>query len=592
MKRLSLFFFIFVFSTFILSAQDEFYDILPNLDNCQEGKLKEVEKQKILAKINTIRKIHGLKPVTYNYTKDINVQKSALITAANEMLAHQPPPDSKCYSNEGAEGSLHSNLHIKWYYGNAYPSSEESINSWMLDFNVDVCGHRRWILDPFLKFIAFGRVDGHSTQNPQFGVMASSLYVIDNDKQNLADWDGDFIAYPFHNYPSELVFDSQNEYWHFHFTAVFDKNNWQANNKVDFSNAIIEIKDENGNPVSFNNVAANNEGYGVPNMLRFKMIGLQKDKRYTVTIRNVRYEAQSKNYTYWFRVSDDVGTPPAAPVLATPVNGATDLPTELTLEWNPVSDAATYNLNVSKDASFSQLLISETGLTGTEYRVKDLEENTTYYWRVSGTNNFGTGDWSEVFSFMTGKSSSIEPPILTYPADGATSVPTKFTVKWQKVNGAESYHLQISDSEQFPSLGLPIDQQNIPTNSYTVNSSLIKENTQYWYRVRAFANGNFSDWSDVYSFWTWLMSDVGEITNDHLDIRITPNPSSGVIKIISDKNTEYDIKIFNINGEIVADLVNIKSNHMIDVSKLSEGTYLIIISEQNSQYVTKFTIIK
>jgi len=590
-KYIQLLIFLVLFPSF-LPAQNEFYDVMPDIDNCQEGQLKAIEKQKILAKVNSIRAIHGLKPVTYNNSKDIYVQKSALLTAANEMLSHQPPSSWKCYSPEGATGSQSSNLHIRWFYGSSYGPSEDAVNSWMIDLNVEVCGHRRWIIDPFLKFIAFGRVDGKSVRNPQFNVTAASLYVIDNDKQDISDWDGDFVAYPYHNYPSELVMDQQGKFWHFSFTAVFNKSNWWDNHNVSFDNATLEIKDDNNNNVAFNNVVINNEGYGVPNMLRFDIVNPEKDKRYNVTVKNVSYKGQTKDFTYWFKISDNVPTLPPAPTLVSPADGSTDLPIDLTLQWENISNAASYYLQVSKKPDFTQLIVSETDIAINSYNLSSLEKDTKYYWRVAATNEAGTSDWSDTFTFTTGKGTSIGIPILVYPGNNATSVPTNAKIQWQAVDKAESYHLQISDTKNFPTYGLPVDQQNIPVNYYTVPHNQLKENTQYWYRVRAYADGNFSDWSEVYSFWTWIFSNVDNEIDLTNSISIVPNPSNGKFKITTSLFDNADVKLFNLSGELLLSYNNTIINKQFDISNLPSGVYIAIITNGDKHFVKQIKIIK
>ena len=67
---------------------------------------------------------------------------------------------------------------------------------------------------------------------------------------------------------------------------------------------------------------------------------------------------------------------------------------------------------------FSQLLVDEDSIRGTSSDVTGLSNNTTYYWRVSATNDLGTSDWSEVWSFTTLVTGVLEDH----------SIPTEFTV--------------------------------------------------------------------------------------------------------------------------------------------------------------------
>ncbi|MBI1804777.1 MAG: T9SS type A sorting domain-containing protein [Ignavibacteria bacterium] len=98
-----------------------------------------------------------------------------------------------------------------------------------------------------------------------------------------------------------------------------------------------------------------------------------------------------------------VTPPPAAPVLISPVNGATNQATTLTLSWNPSSGAASYRLQVSTGTSFSSLFLDDSTLTTTSRQVSSLAGGITYYWRVNAMNSGGTSPWSTVWSFKTKK---------------------------------------------------------------------------------------------------------------------------------------------------------------------------------------------
>jgi hypothetical protein len=78
------------------------------------------------------------------------------------------------------------------------------------------------------------------------------------------------------------------------------------------------------------------------------------------------------------------------------------------LKWSPSERAQSYNVQLSTEPSFSNLSISESAITETEYRVSDLENNTTYYWRVQAANASGTSDWSTPRNFSTGSLTSVD----------------------------------------------------------------------------------------------------------------------------------------------------------------------------------------
>jgi uncharacterized protein YkwD len=574
------------------NAQSSIYDAIPDVANCTAGELKDSEKQLVLAKVNSIRALHGLKPVTYNNTKDIYTQKSALITGANENLSHTPPSNWKCFSADGSTGSANSNLYIKWYYGSAIPKSEESILGWMIDYNVDVCGHRRWIIDPFLKFISFGRVEGPSKNNPQFNVHGASIYVIDNDKQNITDWQDDFVAYPFHNYPTELVFDSKNNFWLFSFTAIFNKSDWWSNRNVSYSGATLEIKDASNNVVAYTNLSSNNDGYGVPNVLKWKMTTLSKDMTYNVTIKNVTYIGNKKDFSYWFRVTDQVGTPPPAPTLTSPANGTKDQNTDLTFSWNAAGDATSYNLQVARDNAFTQIVTNQSNLAMPTYNVNGLGTNTTFYWRVSGTNIAGDGPWSQTWSFTT-KATSGNRPLLSEPKDDASNVSTTPLLKWGQVVGASSYEVIVASSSSFTQASVALNQANIPGTSYTVPSKVLSDNTHYWWKVRTNSMSGPGSWSDPFSFWTWLSNSVDN-PESISNLIINPNPATDLIEIniVESADLSSKIVLYSSDGSVVREVNVTYGSKTENISDLSSGTYYVVYTNSKGTYSRKLTVIR
>ena len=86
-----------------------------------------------------------------------------------------------------------------------------------------------------------------------------------------------------------------------------------------------------------------------------------------------------------------------------PSAGATNVPTKPTFSWGTIGGVDYYELQVATDANFSDLEIDEE-TAGTAYTPgTDLDENTTYYWRVRGcTDDNECSDWSSTGVFTTG----------------------------------------------------------------------------------------------------------------------------------------------------------------------------------------------
>ena len=276
------------------------YDREPNISSCDEGALKDEEKQKALKTINEIRGLHRLKPVTYNYSDDVYTGKSALITVANATLNHHPKVNDQCWSPEGEFGSGKSNLYISssGSYLSVVEKSENSIIQFLIDDNVDSLGHRRWLIDPFLSFVSYGRVDGKPLVDSKWNMVSGvSLKVINEEKAYIQDLLVDFVAYPFENYPSSYFKHN----WYMSFSVLANTSNIWENKNVDYSNAIIEIYDEEGYMLNVHSISHDNTAYGLPNLLKWKVDNTLDNKKYLVKIKNVNVLNHKKNYEYWFK---------------------------------------------------------------------------------------------------------------------------------------------------------------------------------------------------------------------------------------------------------------------------------------------------
>jgi hypothetical protein len=85
---------------------------------------------------------------------------------------------------------------------------------------------------------------------------------------------------------------------------------------------------------------------------------------------------------------------PAPPSLTSPADGEVISDSTPTLDWDAVSGAATYNLEVDDASDFSSPNISQTGLTQTDYTTPSLDDG-LWYWRVRAVDAAGNaGGWS------------------------------------------------------------------------------------------------------------------------------------------------------------------------------------------------------
>jgi subtilisin-like proprotein convertase family protein len=102
-------------------------------------------------------------------------------------------------------------------------------------------------------------------------------------------------------------------------------------------------------------------------------------------------------------ISFIVGSSPAAPVLSTPVNDSIGLPTLPTFNWNAVSGAISYTLEISTSSTFATITQTISNAISPYTLTTALSQDLIYFWRVKTTNSCGSGSGNAVpFRFKTG----------------------------------------------------------------------------------------------------------------------------------------------------------------------------------------------
>ncbi|MGD9092728.1 MAG: S8 family serine peptidase, partial [Anaerolineales bacterium] len=93
---------------------------------------------------------------------------------------------------------------------------------------------------------------------------------------------------------------------------------------------------------------------------------------------------------------------PWLPELVTPSDGAINQGIRPTFNWNPVIQVETYDLEISTDNAFSDIVFSTSQLAKNTYTLEfDLQTSTQYFWRVRAHNICGASNYSITYSFTT-----------------------------------------------------------------------------------------------------------------------------------------------------------------------------------------------
>lgn len=288
-------------STVFTSAAQPLYAALPDTSICRAGTLAAAERTSVLATVNAIRTAHGLATVRLDAAGESEVMQAALMSVVNGQLSHTPPPTWGCYSAAGKTGAETGNLYLGGPSAFLTLAPSASIlASWLADVGSEATlGHRRWMLDPFLKQVAFGRVDVENASGVR--TTAAALKVI-----YPADATGsvtpDYVAYPVGDYKKAYFQGNPIQ----SFTAIADKTSRGANglSKVDYGVATVSVVPRGGAALAVTEVSPDYVGYGVPNLLRFRAAGIVAGVVHDVTIANVRVNGVLRSYSYSFRLVD------------------------------------------------------------------------------------------------------------------------------------------------------------------------------------------------------------------------------------------------------------------------------------------------
>ena len=138
----------------------------------------------------------------------------------------------------------------------------------------------------------------------------------------------------------------------------------------------------------------------------------------------------------------------AAPLLMNPPDSTPDAKFVVHYEWEPVDGASTYDLEVSKDAQFTDVIYSASTDEDHHTGYLTLDPTTQYWWHVRTNNACGPSSWSAAFTFTTRAPANIllidddddSPDVISYYQDAINFAGQTFDV-WntttQGLNGTD-----------------------------------------------------------------------------------------------------------------------------------------------------------
>jgi len=237
--------------------------------------------------------------------------------------------------------------------------------------------------------------------------------------------------------------------------------------------------------------------------------------------------------------TEAASAPPEQPILLSPVDGATDVPLEATLEWAGTADD--FDVEVDIDAGFALPLVFSTNTLSTAITLSpdSLSHGSGYYWRVRGNNNtFGAGAFSAPFAFTTVAPPDTEAPSqpqnLSSPSQTGTTIDLLWDASTDNV-GVSYYNIYR-------------DNVVVASESSTNHTAVgLAPGTSYGFQVSAVDEaGNESSPSDVLAEMTQSVSEPVTISarvaagsddaEERSDARV--NLTSSDLELVYDKSDQ------------------------------------------------------
>ncbi len=327
--------------------------------------------------------------------------------------------------------------------------------------------------------------------------------------------------------------------------------------------------------------------------------------------------------------------------LISPSNSDTGVGLSPTFTWDNISNASSYDVEISLEASFSTTLVSE-NVTTNSYSAATLDQSTTYYWRVKPKNNCGDGNFSAISSFTTQTCSvcssvantSYETSttrVVFNTIDNASGKPSgysDYTSISTSVTGDETHDLTIQvnsdgnftvhtivwidwnqdcdfddDGESYD-LGTAINVADGATTSSPISitipsdaaigSTTMRVSTKYNFDPTSCENGADAEVEDYTIQVLDATASLDDVVFDGFNLY--PNPSNGSFNLKFDTASfeRVQLQLFDVTGRLVGEKnyqnVTGRFSENISFSNTSKGLYLLKVINGSKQTTRKIVI--
>ncbi|MDQ7799345.1 MAG: kelch repeat-containing protein [Candidatus Edwardsbacteria bacterium] len=177
------------------------------------------------------------------------------------------------------------------------------------------------------------------------------------------------------------------------------------------------------------------------------------------------------------------------PILQLPADQATNSDLSPLLQWQEVSDAVSYSVQLCVDSTYSKLLIYKQSILDINYQTPQalLTGSTRYYWRVRAINGNRVSSWSKTWSFLTNNIPIA--PKNPFPADGILDLDNSVSLSWvcSDIDPNDTIKYDVYLNDFYPPT---VKIGNDLSAAYQSVSNLTRGKTYYWRVVAKDNHGN------------------------------------------------------------------------------------------------------
>lgn len=249
----------------------------------------------------------------------------------------------------------------------------------------------------------------------------------------------------------------------------------------------------------------------------------------------------------------------------------------LKVSWKTIPRATTYILERKAVLSDIYKEIAKLATDKTAYSDSLLNDNTTYYYRLKALGDKTESDF--------GMAENTTPQKLNTPELVVNTISYKsLNIAWKSISKATSYLLErkANQSDAYKEIA------KLEADKTVYSDSALKENTTYYYRLKAFGDKTESNFVIAQGNTAQILVLEEELSNG---FTVYPNPTSTEIHLKFAKSTTGKIKLFNAFGTIFyeTELKN-QMSLIIPVFNYSKGSYLLRLSNAEGDFLKKIVV--